>query len=194
MATRKQIEANRRNAQQSTGPRTTQGKATSRLNALRHGLLSEALVVPGLERPEDWTAFRDAILGSLEPIGGLEELLAQKVIAAAWRLSRVERYERDVIDGKVSFGRWVGVEPELGEESATSDDEAVEARTPRGGRLPDLETLTSITRYESHLHRQFMQCLHELQRVQARRFGTEAAVPAALDVTITHADQKIVSE
>src|SRR5438094_7422434 len=71
--------------------------------------------------------------------------------------------------------------------------EAVESRGPRGGRLPDLDALTSITRYESHLHRQFMQCLHELQRVQGRRLGTEATVPVALDVTITPADQETVS-
>jgi hypothetical protein len=40
MATEKQIEANRRNAEKSTGPRTKAGKARSRLNARRHGLAS----------------------------------------------------------------------------------------------------------------------------------------------------------
>jgi hypothetical protein len=34
--------ANRRNAQQSTGPRTARGKAQSRLNGLRHGCCSPA--------------------------------------------------------------------------------------------------------------------------------------------------------
>jgi hypothetical protein len=38
MATTKQTEANRMNAQKSTGPRTSAGKATSRFNALKHGI------------------------------------------------------------------------------------------------------------------------------------------------------------
>ena len=49
-----QIEANRRNAQQSTGPRTEIGKKTSSLNALRHGLTSRIVVLP----TEDLAAYQ----------------------------------------------------------------------------------------------------------------------------------------
>jgi len=38
MASQKQIDANRRNAERSTGPRTPEGKAIVKNNALKHGL------------------------------------------------------------------------------------------------------------------------------------------------------------
>ena len=44
MASEKQIEANRRNAQKSTGPRTEGGKSRSRMNAFRHGFASSGQV------------------------------------------------------------------------------------------------------------------------------------------------------
>jgi hypothetical protein len=53
MASLKQIEANRRNALKSTGPRTPRGKAAVRMNALRHGLRARSLVIPG-ENPADY--------------------------------------------------------------------------------------------------------------------------------------------
>ena len=43
----KQVAANRRNAQKSTGPKTANGKAVSKLNALKHGLLAQTVVVRG---------------------------------------------------------------------------------------------------------------------------------------------------
>ena len=46
MSTLRQIEANRRNAQKSTGPTSVTGKATSSMNALKTGIHAESLVLP----------------------------------------------------------------------------------------------------------------------------------------------------
>jgi hypothetical protein len=44
----KQMEANRRNAQKSTGPKTPDGRAVSKMNALKHGILSKEVLARGL--------------------------------------------------------------------------------------------------------------------------------------------------
>jgi len=53
MISKKQNEANCRNAQLSTGPKTEEGKAVVRLNALRHGLRARSILLPG-ENVEDY--------------------------------------------------------------------------------------------------------------------------------------------
>ena len=47
MTSEKQAEANRCNALNSTGPKTPEGKAAVSHNALRHGLLSRDILLPG---------------------------------------------------------------------------------------------------------------------------------------------------
>jgi len=47
MSTTQQINANRQNAQRSTGPRSPEGKAVSRFNALKSGIDAQAQVIPG---------------------------------------------------------------------------------------------------------------------------------------------------
>src|SRR6266446_9342076 len=51
--------ANRRNTLRSTGPRTAKGKAASRMNAVKHGILSTEVVVRGLRIQEREDVFRD---------------------------------------------------------------------------------------------------------------------------------------
>jgi hypothetical protein len=92
MATEAQINANRRNAKRSTGPRTPVGKERSSRNALRHGLLARESVLPD-EDGDEFDALAARIRQDLRPQGELEELLCQRVITTAWRLSRAARIE-----------------------------------------------------------------------------------------------------
>jgi hypothetical protein len=84
--------ANRANARRSTGPKTPGGKAVVRLNPLRHGLLARDVVLPG----EDTDAFEELwnrVRADLSPMGPIEELLADRVVNALWRLRRLARAE-----------------------------------------------------------------------------------------------------
>ena len=65
MTTLTQIEANRRNAQSSTGPRTEAGKERSSRNAVRHGLTAETVIEP-LEDAEDYQAFEEAVAADFD--------------------------------------------------------------------------------------------------------------------------------
>ena len=90
MATDAQIEANRINAQKSTGPRTVDGKAKVAQNAVKHGLLAEDAVIRG-ESVEDFSAHREEVFADLRPVGTMESMLAERVASLMWRLQRLRR-------------------------------------------------------------------------------------------------------
>jgi hypothetical protein len=92
MATLKQIEANRRNARLSTGPRTPEGKAAIRYNACKHGLTSREVVLPG-ESQEEFQALRNAYRSEFQPRSPQEEDLVLQMASADWRLRRSIRVE-----------------------------------------------------------------------------------------------------
>jgi hypothetical protein len=96
MPSERQQEANRRNALQSTGPRTGEGIKAARFNALRHGLRSLQTVVPG-EALEEWESHRAAVVEDLKPDGAVELALAEQIAVKLWRLGRVVRHEADLI-------------------------------------------------------------------------------------------------
>jgi hypothetical protein len=84
------LEANRRNAQKSTGPRSEEGKARSRYNALAHGMTAESAVLPG----EDAAAFVDRLrnlLDDLQPRNQLEAQAIERIARDAWLSDRADR-------------------------------------------------------------------------------------------------------
>jgi hypothetical protein len=92
MASTAQIDANRRNAQKSTGPKTDKGKAGASQNALRHGLASKQLVVYG-ETQEDFERLFADLRTAYAPADAAEEGLVEHIAMAQWRLRRAWRAE-----------------------------------------------------------------------------------------------------
>ena len=92
MATQSQIEANRNNAKQSTGPRTQAGKQRSSRNALKHGLRAEQSVIPG-EDPADFERHLTEFDDTFHPNTAYERALVRQMADAEWRLQRISRLE-----------------------------------------------------------------------------------------------------
>jgi hypothetical protein len=92
MTPSRQIEANRRNAQLSTGPVTEEGKRRSRQNALRHGLTAET-VIGALEDAEDYAAFELAITADYDAQSAVERELVLRLASLLWRLRRATAIE-----------------------------------------------------------------------------------------------------
>ncbi|MGA2140541.1 MAG: hypothetical protein ABSH14_16925 [Verrucomicrobiia bacterium] len=94
------IEANRMNARKSTGPKSAKGKAVSRMNGLKHGILAREVVLRGKvdgERGREFQALQRLYWEHLAPVGPLEEMLVERIVTAYWRLHRVLIAERGEI-------------------------------------------------------------------------------------------------
>ena len=92
MATQKQIDANRLNALKSTGPRTEEGKAKTRLNALRDGLTGQAMTLS----PQDLPVFetlKAEFIADLAPETVMENKLASSIAWDTWRLDHLRAIE-----------------------------------------------------------------------------------------------------
>jgi hypothetical protein len=92
MSSLNQIEANRRNALNSTGPTTTEGKERSRCNAVRHGLTAET-VIAALEDAEDYQAFEAAVTADYDAESAVERELVLRLASVLWRLRRATGIE-----------------------------------------------------------------------------------------------------
>jgi hypothetical protein len=160
----RRIEANRRNALKSTGPRTPEGKAAVVLNGIKHGLLSREALVQG-EREADLVEFGKRLRAQLAPVGELELLLADRIISCGWRLRRLLRVESRLF---------------------REDGAQLEHAFSSYGR----EKMAVLSRYEATIERSLYKALHELQRLQAAREGNTVSPPEAVDVDVSIAAQR----
>jgi hypothetical protein len=96
MTTKKQNEANQKNALLSTGPTTVEGKEIVSLNATKHGIFTKDLIVSsgvGQENKEEYLEISKNLISCLSPQNQMESLLVEKIAIDFWRLRRVIRFE-----------------------------------------------------------------------------------------------------
>src|ERR1700682_1926582 len=87
---------NRANSQHSTGPRTEAGKQRSALNALRHGLTGQTIVLPS----DDLIAYERHCKGffiDYQPKSNTENFLVQTIADVTWRLFRISGLENNLL-------------------------------------------------------------------------------------------------
>src|ERR1700747_3272602 len=197
MTSFRQIEANRRNAQLSTGPTPEEGKRRSRQNAIPHGLTAET-VIDALEDAEDYAAFEMAVTADHDAQSAVERELVLRLASLLWRgrrataiesglfkiqakhllqfrRQRQARQEREkIIDAKYRDAMATDDTMQQDQDSSaisTEPNDKSDDLTRAFVRLSNLTTypLDRLSRYEATLWRQACQILFTLQCLERRR-------------------------
>jgi len=159
MSTQQQINANRQNAQHSTGATSPAGKQKSALNSVTHGFTGQCVVLPEAEL-EPYRRFSEGLAKELAPVGVNEEALVYSIIDNRWRMYQIANMEAAMY--ALGF---------LNNASKFPNESA--ERAAAMCRLITLEEkqkeLDRLHRYESRLNRQANKDLQQLNQLQATR-------------------------
>ncbi|MBI4128117.1 MAG: hypothetical protein HY459_03530 [Parcubacteria group bacterium] len=165
----------------SGGPRTDEGKAISKLNAVTHGLLTKAAVLEG-EDSAALEALRSALHQELDPQGELESFLVERIVVDMWRFRRAVQTETNAMEANrmraktnVTF---------LFDRS--KEEIALNAET----YMVTNDDMERIMRYMIAIERSMFRSLHEIQRLKAERNGVPIIPPAIVDVTMDRSEYR----
>ncbi len=181
MSTPNRTEINRANAQHSTGPKTEAGKKQSSLNALRHGLTGQIVVMP----TEDLQAYQQhlkSFTDELEPKGVIEANLVQALADTSWRLNRVAALETNLLtSGMVHPSPFPGADQQI--QDALSIVAALESQS---------KALSNLSMHSQRLSRQFERTVIQLRDLQrTRRAQEKQDVSDLVDVVKMYEDKEI---
>jgi hypothetical protein len=162
MSTPNRAEINRENAQHSTGPKTAEGKSRSSLNALRHGLTGQIVVMP----TEDLQAYQlhlESFTDEYHPKGATEAHLVQALADTSWRLNRVAALETNLLTlGVTHEAPLTDAPPQV--RDAMSIVAALESQS---------KALSNLSMHSQRLSRQFERTVVQLRQLQETRRAQE---------------------
>jgi len=157
-------QANRSNAQQSTGPRTQAGKQRSSQNALQHGLTGRTVLLPS-EDPAEFDRHLQGFLKEFDPRGSSEDQLIEIIAAASWRIKRIAALEAKV----------------LSHDTETPADIYQQTRA-----------LANLSLYEQRLARQVAKASKDLRELQSnRRWRESSQLEDAAKLYEMHQEQQL---
>jgi hypothetical protein len=153
MATIQQIEANRLNAQKSTGPRSVEGKAVSCFNAIKTGIDSKSQIVRG-EDPAELQTLTAEYRERWQPATPEQRLLVDTLIDCEWLLRRFRKAEAQLWQYKMQNA-----------EIWKPDPECLVGMAFNNG----CEQLARLQRRIDSTNRNYHRALKELQRLDSER-------------------------
>jgi hypothetical protein len=162
---------NRANAARSTGPASPEGKRRSSLNALRHGLTGQTVVLPS----DDLATYRQTCAqfhAELKPSGLLETRAVQTIADTHWRLDRIRAMENNLFALAVE------------QSGSFSSDPAIQTALAQAQSLEtNGDLLTKLSLYEQRLNRTLEKAKAELKQLQTERSeAREKALPEAAKI------------
>jgi|HubBroStandDraft_5_1064220.scaffolds.fasta_scaffold158760_1 hypothetical protein len=169
---------NQANAQHSTGPKTEAGKHRSSLNALRHGLTGQIIVLPS----DDLKAYQrhiNAFQQEYNPKGVTEANLVQTLAETAWRQHRVAALENNVLT--------LGIvrDPSLSDDVSEQVQQALAIAASLDSQT---RALSNLSIHGQRLSRQFEKTLALLQKLQlARKLKEDCRLDQASALVQMHA-------
>jgi hypothetical protein len=155
---------NRANAAHSTGPKTAAGKKRSSLNAYRHGLTGQTIILPA-EDLDAYTAFTRTFFDDFKPVGIREKQLVRSLADTSWRLNRAAALEHNLMG--------LGFD-EHQNSIVTEHPEAHAALVITEAMREQNRMLSVLGLHTARLSRHFKETMKQLDEAQEKRFATEA--------------------
>ena len=179
MATSKQINANRKNALLSKGPKTDLGKLNSSKNSLKHGLTAKQLVIG--ENLKEFEQYRDQMIEELKPVGILQEQVVFKIIDVGFRLRRIGKIEAGIYNQEILHHEADEYKNKIAEKIVFKEEELVQS-SDRSINLKGLafardckygSAILKLNTIEDKLMNKYYRQLDLLKMMQEERYDLE---------------------
>jgi hypothetical protein len=149
MASERQLAANRRNAQKSSGPRTPEGKVRASRNALKTGLYAQGIVI-GSELGSNLEQLEARFTAEYHPTTPTERSLVDQLIHYEWLLRRFRWVETEV---------WKVAVKRLGQSEMLN-------YSPYGYAYSDNPGISRLYRQRASIQKMYRDTLAELRRLR----------------------------